>query len=73
MLTTQFNQEMSETGEECSICTDSLNSGDIKKLSCGHKFHLGCIERWSQENQTCPVCRKSFSDVRNLLKKIRII
>jgi hypothetical protein len=47
---------------ECAIC---LNRGVftrkpkryVKQLSCGHKFHVTCINRWMFDHMTCPVCR----------------
>lgn len=42
----------------CTVCYDELN-GDLKTLSCQHKFHVVCIGRWLREKQSCPVCRQS--------------
>jgi hypothetical protein len=42
--------------EVCSICLE--NGGDSNpwfSTSCGHGFHLACIEKW--KNSTCPLCR----------------
>lgn len=41
----------------CAICFEELK-GDFKILSCQHKFHVGCIDRWFREQQNCPVCRR---------------
>jgi hypothetical protein len=31
----------------------------IKKLQkCGHEFHQMCIEKWFENSNTCPLCRK---------------
>ena len=50
-------------GEEdsCSICREPFeNSSIIRKInSCGHKFHLSCIDTWFQTQHTCPMCRVS--------------
>ena len=27
---------------------------------CAHAFHLPCITRWLQNNQTCPICRRDW-------------
>lgn len=32
----------------CTVCYEELN-GDLKTLSCEHKFHVGCIGRWLRE------------------------
>ena len=26
-------------------------------LTCGHTFHLECLESWLHGNPTCPMCR----------------
>lgn len=30
------------------------------KLPCSHTFHLFCLRRWVEQQQVCPVCRKSI-------------
>ena len=50
----------SHSCENCSICLEKLN-GNIKTLSCKHKFHTSCITRWYRNNKTCPICRKHFT------------
>jgi len=43
---------------QCSICLNNITSGqDTTSLSCDHKFHSHCIQRWFIRNGTCPVCR----------------
>ena len=42
----------------CTICLTSKRwYHNIRKLKCGHKYHLECINIWSHQNKTCPVCR----------------
>ncbi len=42
----------------CSICLKSKRWWQtIRKLKCGHKFHLECIVNWSNVKQSCPNCR----------------
>lgn len=50
-----------EDRESCSICREPFaNSSIIRKInSCGHKFHLNCIDTWFQNQYTCPMCRVS--------------
>ena len=48
--------------QKCSMCWEnvkSTNSAQTKRLTCGHSFHFGCILKWFQESDECPVCRVS--------------
>ena len=40
----------------CRICLNHLKSNSFF-LECAHSFHRHCIEKWIQENNTCPICR----------------
>ena len=52
--------------EECPICIDVGNGPRNCILSCGHKYHLGCIYQWLKMNNTCPKCRGEIhTDERN--------
>ncbi|TVY35499.1 ERAD-associated E3 ubiquitin-protein ligase [Lachnellula occidentalis] len=33
-----------------------------KKLPCGHILHLGCLKRWLERQQACPICRAPVVD-----------
>jgi hypothetical protein len=33
------------------------HSNALKTLSCGHSFHVGCINDWIKTHQSCPYCR----------------
>ena len=42
----------------CSICLEDFKNKDkLVKLSCNHKFHKLCIDRWKLCSKTCPYCR----------------
>ena len=44
--------------EDCSICTDKLESKNRIYLECGHSFHCTCIFRlFSYNDKKCPLCR----------------
>jgi hypothetical protein len=49
-----------DSGEDCSICLETVDSDDAIELSCRHTFHLTCIESWNAVNNTCPLCRALF-------------
>lgn len=42
--------------DNCIICTEPFCENQIS-LFCGHKFHLHCINQWTQTSDTCPMCR----------------
>ena len=42
---------------ECSVCLDKTSGGRVKKLSCGHVFHVDCINPWFEKDHRCPYCR----------------
>ena len=48
---------------QCMICLNETSRYDfsLKKLSCGHEFHLSCVNEWLQHSSSCPICRKSIS------------
>jgi hypothetical protein len=48
-------------GTECSICFDKFKKGQYKReLNCKHDFHKKCIDKWSKENNSCPICRSEI-------------
>ena len=52
---------------ECSICMeDVISRQEMKTLPCGHKFHSGCMDKWSNSSQNnshlCPLCRQQWRE-----------
>uniref|UniRef100_A0A7S2UR21 RING-type domain-containing protein n=1 Tax=Attheya septentrionalis TaxID=420275 RepID=A0A7S2UR21_9STRA len=42
----------------CNICLEEFQTGDeIRKLSCLHRFHKQCIDRWLGTVASCPICK----------------
>lgn len=42
---------------DCSICYNKINNKQLNVLSCGHKFHVSCINDWFERDNKCPMCR----------------
>ena len=40
---------------ECSICMTSKTDKSVTK--CGHVFCISCIDKWTRDHHTCPICR----------------
>lgn len=48
--------------DQCVICRLDYSDGDVLvALSCKHKYHTECINRWLQINKVCPVCSTEVS------------
>ena len=66
--------------EQCSICfEDEIDNEKMVTLGCKHVYHKQCLEKWCQENTTCPYCRdyitlplmSKINQVNNDVYKIR--
>lgn len=44
---------------ECAICLGQFQEDEIGRTlpTCGHSFHLECIDMWLYSHSTCPLCR----------------
>jgi len=50
---------MEDSDSTCSICFESLLSEQrLQTLSCHHKFHQLCVDRWLATKPNCPLCRR---------------
>ena len=64
--TIELIEESENDNEEtniCTICRNELTIGEVvrKINSCGHKFHIECIDRWFEEHNQCPTCRHDLN------------
>lgn len=59
VIFTRVDEVASEdsNSEECCICMDQ--KAEVI-LACVHSFCKTCIERWSDVNKTCPICRNEI-------------
>ncbi|KAK1344339.1 hypothetical protein QTO34_014906 [Cnephaeus nilssonii] len=40
----------------CEICREVFKSKNVRALSCGHKFHKGCLKQRLKGQSACPAC-----------------
>lgn len=53
--------KVKNSNEMCPICHCDYESGDTTSvLHCSHFFHKNCLEKWSENGDTCPMCRKKI-------------
>ena len=61
--TVNIYRDLETTQETCSICRDNFSElSVVRKLSCGHIFHIECIDTWFETNIRCPLCRVDLRD-----------
>jgi hypothetical protein len=42
----------------CPICFDDYTDNSfVLETECKHHFHEECLEKWTERNNTCPICR----------------
>ena len=54
-----------ESPDNCAICQDHFEAHANRRTltTCGHAFHMSCIDEWFQQNVHCPVCRHDIREV----------
>ncbi|KAM0010061.1 putative transcription factor C2H2 family [Helianthus debilis subsp. tardiflorus] len=51
------NEEKEEVNV-CAICLQEFETCETcAALECEHRYHLGCLEKWLQQRNNCPICR----------------
>ena len=49
-----------EGNQDCFICLDPfVPKIDVSVLSCQHRFHTRCLDKWLEVQGQCPACRAS--------------
>ena len=51
-----------EEGLCCAICQDDIlqDIEIIRKLECGHIYHIHCIDKWLVLKMECPMCKSKI-------------
>ncbi|PSS19360.1 RING-H2 finger protein [Actinidia chinensis var. chinensis] len=57
-----FKESFSVNDAQCSVCLADYQAEDrLQQIpSCGHTFHMDCIDLWLATHTTCPLCRLSL-------------
>lgn len=47
---------------QCSVCLGDYQADErLQRIpTCGHTFHIDCIDHWLAKHTTCPLCRASL-------------
>ena len=46
----------------CPICFEEVQFKELYKTSCNHTFHTGCLIKWYETSDDCPICRHTEDD-----------
>jgi len=58
------------TVDNCCICMCYVEPNDLALInSCDHRFCFGCIEKWSERENKCPLCKVRFTKIDRVNKK----
>jgi len=58
------------TVDNCCICMCHVEPNDLALInSCDHRFCFGCIEKWSERENKCPLCKVRFTKIDRVNKK----
>ncbi|PYI28330.1 hypothetical protein BP00DRAFT_351322 [Aspergillus indologenus CBS 114.80] len=51
---------------ECVICMEEFHGPDyIRPLTCGHIFHVSCLDPWlTRRHACCPLCKTDYCNAR---------
>jgi len=51
----RFTGNSSETS--CAVCLSDFDKHSmLRRLPCGHSFHVSCVDKWLRHNKVCPLC-----------------
>jgi len=52
----------------CGICYQPIEKQGTLDI-CNHEFCFKCIETWAKTENSCPMCKKRFSKIKNIWKR----
>jgi len=67
--TEQRMTRFKSNAKTCSICLSSIEKQGLLDC-CQHEFCFTCIEKWSQTENTCPMCKQRFAKIKKIWNRI---
>ncbi|CAK56946.1 unnamed protein product (macronuclear) [Paramecium tetraurelia] len=55
--------------ESCGICYNAIENQGVLD-SCNHSFCSDCIKKWSNIENTCPLCKQKFTQIESKWKRV---
>lgn len=56
--------------DNCCICMCDVEPNDLALINgCDHRFCFGCIEKWAERENKCPLCKVRFTKIDRVNKK----
>lgn len=58
--------------DRCPICLEDMHKALYMRIikNCGHEYCGECIEKWLQENKSCPICKLEIIEEDNQISSI---
>ena len=58
-----FGADADDSEHKCLICQHEYCSNEqLRRLPCGHCFHVECVDEWLMRTDLCPYCRTSIKN-----------
>ncbi len=64
-MNTQEEEETTEEADNCPVCLNTLDTGAVTRLTCGHALHADCHVQLlaNRQDHRCPTCRACMTCV----------
>lgn len=61
------SQEELDMTDKCAVCWENLEKA--RRLPCSHVFHHHCLRSWLEQDTSCPTCRRSLQDEKEMSQR----
>jgi len=69
-LDDDVKEEEDDPEKQCCICLEEPSKAELSTLDgCNHRFCFSCIEKWSERENRCPLCKTRFHEIKRLYKQ----